>query len=838
MKHTTKCSFAQLGTFLVLLPMLSLALLSALPDSQAGWITCPPRLALLAAGSDKRGPCQRKRLSWRSRWQNGWRYLRRSWTAVLGRSLLLGLLWASSGRRGPAWLLLGPGLWWLWQGLLVAYPELGQQIVWRALGWLLWQGQRGLLIGYLLLGLDLWKEEMSSWNLAEPRWSLERQHLPALGLGCAICGREEPWVEVQAQEEGGYQVEFCGHFQMAISGDDLFRQRLFMLMLRAWEVPGPQRGSRRTRDGRTPFVRQVQLAEWFGLPHPCVSRLERDWLRGDWANLLSQRLPEEVLTADLIERIVTVCATFPHWNREEVYEHLHWQGLGVSQRQVRQAMQDSGWTKLRQELRQRQGWTRQRFSGSEKWLLQELLQQNQALLEHLEQGKALPSEQRVALEDLQTLGQELGLTEKPPLPTRPWLLRVQRVLFGHWEEVTDESIRCPQCGTDNIGRKSRKPRLKKFYDPEGNLQELEVFRYYCRNRDCPRKSFTHFPPGLVPYSRHRLEVHVLALQAYSWSYSTYRRVGQTLQVSEMTVYRWVSAWGQELLPVAAVFGLVRSSGVVGVDEKYVLVPKNDKPAGKNRRWMYVYLAVDAHTYDLLHIAIYAHNTKESAQAFLLALRAKGYKPQVLVTDLRRDYGPVVAQVFPKARHHECIFHAEQEIGRYLRETWGRDYAQKHPQVEEMRQAVIAIFQARTKRTAQKRYQALLARQAEGVQKEPQLQWVYDFLEQHWPALVNAVESKIIPRTNNAVEMVIRRFDQHYQNFCGFESIQTARVYLGVFEKIYRFTPFSDDAQPAIRGRSPLEIAGYDLSEMPMPWLCRGYSLEWPVKAEVADVPSS
>jgi hypothetical protein len=28
------------------------------------------------------------------------------------------------------------------------------------------------------------------------------------------------------------------------------------------------------------------------------------------------------------------------------------------------------------------------------------------------------------------------------------------------------------------------------------------------------------------------------------------------------------------------------------------------------------------TYDLLHIALYAYNTEESAQAFLLALRAK------------------------------------------------------------------------------------------------------------------------------------------------------------------------------------------------------------------------
>jgi hypothetical protein len=69
-----------------------------------------------------------------------------------------------------------------------------------------------------------------------------------------------------------------------------------------------------------------------------------------------------------------------------------------------------------------------------------------------------------------------------------------------------------------------------------------------------------------------------------------------LGVSKMTAYRWVSSFGYQLLPVAALFGVLRSSGVVGIDEKYVLVPKNDKPNEKMKRWMYVYVAVDCYTY--------------------------------------------------------------------------------------------------------------------------------------------------------------------------------------------------------------------------------------------------
>ena len=56
--------------------------------------------------------------------------------------------------------------------------------------------------------------------------------------------------------------------------------------------------------------------------------------------------------------------------------------------------------------------------------------------------------------------------------------------------------------------------------------------------------------------------------------------------------------------------------------------------------------------------------------------------------------------------------------------------------------------------------------------------------------MNGIESDLIPATNNTVELVIRRFDQHYQNFCGFESIESTQLFLGVFEKLYRFIPFS------------------------------------------------
>lgn len=832
MQHTTKRSQIQLQVWhgLMLLGALGIALRGHPQDSQAGWIAVPvclPGPAFVRSRRSRKeaalSPCQLEGL---------YCYVKHSWPQPLVRSLLLAGLWSGSGQQGPALLVGWPWLLWLWQGVGVGWPHVAHRAAWRVGHWLLWQGQRVLLMGYLALLL----RRVAVGAREEASWPVPTQGL-LLGLACPLCGREQPNVEVTRCEDGGYQATLCGHFTVHVAGDDPFRARWLMLFLRLLDVPGFRRGSRRTRDGRTPFVRQMQAAAWFGLPDPDVSRIEGYWWRGAWPEMLSQFTPE-ILTPEVVRRITTVCATFPHWSQEQVYRYLQQQGVIVSQRQVRQAMEQSGWTTLRQELGQRYHWTADAFRLEEGWLVHELLRQIRSLQDCLERGQPLPTEERIAQADVQALLREAGVAPIPPLRMHPWLRRVERMVWGQEEAVGDGTVRCPECGSTDVGRKSGKPRRKRYYDAEGQPQEVEVYRYYCRNRACARGSFTHLPPGLVPYSRHRVEVHLLAWQAYAWAGSTYRRVGQALQVSEMTVYRWVSAWGQEVLPVAALFGVVRSSGVVGVDEKYVLVPKNDKPAGKMRRWMYVYLAVDVYTYDLLHITLYPHNTRESAQAFLLALRAKGYRPRVVVTDLRRDYRPVIAQVFPKAQHHECLFHAVQEVSHYLQKTWGREYAERQPAAEQMRQAVVHLLQAHTRRTVQKRYQALLDQHDEYVQQAPALQWVFDFLEQHWPYLVNSVESQLIPATNNAVEMVIRRFDQHYQNFCGFDSVETAQVYLAVFEKVYRFTPFSDDARPEIRGKSPLQLSGYDLRHMPMTWLCRGYSVDWAVAIQADYVPNS
>ena len=503
MKLITKWMFAQLACWhvLALVSLTILPLFGWTVESQAGWLTCPPRGDGLPVVYIRRGG--KHTLPLCRRLYTLWWYVRHSWFQPLLRSMVLGALWWLSGCRGSVLIIGWPWVLWLWQGAAAGWPELCRQRVWRGGCWLLWQGQRMLVVGYLCLTLYHARSAVGRVLTTDRRapWL-------TLGIGCQTSVREEPWVDVTRQEDGGYQATLCGHFRVHVSGDDPLRARLLMLFLRLLDVPGQARGSRRTRDGRTPFVRQQQAAAWFGLPQPDVSRVERYWLRAAWPALLSQHTAE-ILTPELVQRIATLCATFPHWSQEQVYGYLQEQGVLVSRRQIRQAMAQSGWSTLRQELVRRYHWTPKSFELREEWLVRELLQQVHSLQDGIEKGQPPPQEERLALHDVQTLLREADVEAVPPLKALPWMLRIQQVVLGDWQEEAD-TIRCPACGSIHIARKSRKGRQKKYYDAQGQLQEVTVYRYYCRNPSCARDSFTHFPPGLVPYSRYRLEVHLLA----------------------------------------------------------------------------------------------------------------------------------------------------------------------------------------------------------------------------------------------------------------------------------------------------------------------------------------
>ena len=733
-----------LGSRLHWLAVVSLVLTAVLGQPLAasvGWVAYPPRAIELPVLQRRGRPRWGRRLGG-IHLRAGWVYWRHASSRAVLRSLVLvGLWWGGSQEWPLGGVVLLPWAEWLLAGLAVAWPGFGQQPEVRGLrwglGWLRWGSLLWLGAAVLQQGLT------TGWV---PGWAAES--VSGVGLGCVVAA-DRPAVLVE-RAEPGYRVHLQGEFWLAVPAGDAVRLRQAVLFLRQLEGPTARRGSRATRDGRRPLLTQQQLAAGFGVPQPDISRWEGYWQRGDWANLLSLQTPE-VLTAEVRAQVVDVCAQFPWWSQERVWAQLQGQGVAVTQSQVRQAAQDSGWARLKVTLSRFFVVSPECIRPRDEALVGELLAHEQTLVAQLEAGERLTPEERLDLAQLQTLCAEVGVAPRPAPPAVPWAQKVHWVLFAAETPVgAGAEIRCTYCGHPAQRRKGQQPRRKRYQDEAGRWQEVAVYRYRCDNPACPYGSFTHLPLGLLPHSPYRLELHLTALQMYVWGRSTYRRTAQAVGVKSGRVYQWVSACGQELWPVAALFGVVKSSGVVGVDEKWVQVPaKAPRGHGRTqhpqpRRWMYVYFAVDVYTYDLLHIAIYAHNTAASTRAFLLALRAKGYHPRVIVTDLRPEYDPAIQTVFPQAQHHECLFHALKWAHRQLKDIYGRNYAQTQPEVVKLKDQIDALLQAQTRRTAEKRYAQVRASRAEYVAQTPAVASVFDTLDRHWPTLVNGVESTSSP----------------------------------------------------------------------------------------------
>ena len=753
-------------------------------------------------------------------------FLRRRGEVLLRRLGLVAalLMWSKWPQRQPlSWTLLSLPL---ADALLSLLPLLWPRVLKVRVYLRMVQGVRDLyrFTVVVLFCAGLFRS-LSSFK--DVQWSLL--------VGGGVRAADGAWAQGEIDEDGVWRLEMEGHFTFTYKPRNSFEKRVLIFFFRQFRTP--------QSTPKRPFLRQEWLAEWFDTYQELISRWQKYVSEGGLERLNGE-YDGWVVTPEIRQAILGIWVLNFWLSAAQVRERLFAAGhisslKDISEPSIHRVAQEAGFARVRRLLREMFRFTADGPQWRNDVLIERLFETNEKLMALLQAGGELTPQLTL---DVESLKQGLGAPIIPLKKALPYAYRLQRALFGQWEDIDDGSIRCPHCGSDLVARKENTPRRKKYRDPEtGDWREVEGYRCYCRNPVCEWETFTNYPDEVRLYSSWTVDTVIWGVMVYMRMRTTYRLAADAVGVSHVTLWRWAMAVGEQALPVAALFGMVRSSGVVGVDEKWVLVPKrrpepvegNDKPAGKRKRWMYVYMAVDVFTYDLLHIDIYPYNGKKEARAFLQALKAKGYYPRVIVTDMCQDYDEPICTVFPKAKHHECVFHALQWAQRLVKDVYGNGYTETHPEAVTLKNQIYGIFDAKTRKTVNKRYRAVMASREQYVAQQPGAQRIFDFLERHYPKLVNAVENPLIPLTNNTVELVNRRFDQHYQNMCGFDGIETARKYLHLFELTYRFTPFAKDNRPVkgrkldIRGKCPLELAGYDISQMPIARVVRGQLLGWP-----------
>jgi transposase-like protein len=273
-------------------------------------------------------------------------------------------------------------------------------------------------------------------------------------------------------------------------------------------------------------------------------------------------------------------------------------------------------------------------------------------------------------------------------------------------------------------------------------------------------------------------------------------LGTLFGVHKTTVMRWLSPLAQVDWQGVVQQGKRFFSGRVAVDEKWV------KIQGK---WWYLFVAVDAVSGFPLHAKVLPSNAGEYCRLFLLQLKALGYQPKVVITDGWDAYVKAMADVFPRAQHLLCRFHALHAAFRRLRKQV-TDWKERQRWVTPLK----TLFHTPSKRTVRRRMDKLQT-QAKGTPAEG----VITRLVAKLPKLLPAVGSTCRPSTSNAAERFLGAFDRFYQAKGPFQSRASAEKHLALFLLGYVFETYSVEASAVHQGRCPLQVAGYSVKTIPL-----------------------
>jgi len=273
-------------------------------------------------------------------------------------------------------------------------------------------------------------------------------------------------------------------------------------------------------------------------------------------------------------------------------------------------------------------------------------------------------------------------------------------------------------------------------------------------------------------------------------------LGTLFGVHKTTVMRWLAPLAKMDWQGMAQQGKRFFSGTVAVDEKWV------KIQGK---WWYLFVAVDAVSGFPLHAKLLPSNAGDYCRLFLLQLKALGYHPKVIITDGWDAYVKAIADVFPRAQHLLCRFHALHASFRRLRKK-GMDWKERQRWITPLK----TLFHTPAKRTVQRRIEKLQT-QAQDTPAEG----VITRLVAKLPKLLPAVGSTFRPSTSNAAERFLGAFDRFYQAKGPFQNQASAEKHLALFLLGYVFETYSKEAAQPRQDHCPLQLAGYSVEAIPL-----------------------
>lgn len=277
-----------------------------------------------------------------------------------------------------------------------------------------------------------------------------------------------------------------------------------------------------------------------------------------------------------------------------------------------------------------------------------------------------------------------------------------------------------------------------------------------------------------------------------------RTVGNYFNISSSKVIRATQQIGAMEYEFSLNIGINKDVRVIGIDEKWIKIKET-----KNK-WSYLFKAVDMDSGDILYVDVFENRNDMNTKIFLLGLKARGYNPEFIVSDLYAGYTRMIPEVFGRrVKQVHCFIHFCKNLYSHFQDVYGKKFKEKNPDAYRIYVQFRNIFQCKSAKTARKRYFEAFTLES----SHPEAEKIFSYLKNHFRHMMYPLEYANVPQTNNITEGVIKRFCRQIKNSCGFESVESARLFLRAYQVVYRMTPYrKDNKNKDIRGKLPVEVS--------------------------------
>jgi transposase-like protein len=448
---------------------------------------------------------------------------------------------------------------------------------------------------------------------------------------------------------------------------------------------------------------QAEVGKLFGFSRQMTNRrirLVED--TGDLVPLVKREYDKTVLSDEVVKRIAEIIADDWWKSDKDIAAQIISEGLTgkICSRAVNWALRNMDARFLRNSIRDRIKKGDLRAEMAQGYLIRRLFEIIEGLVE---KEKIQPNQEYLDLQSLAAKLEENNPASGPRgkyrrnveqlrLSTEKNRIRrknvLEKAIVEDWDIYKERPVLCPDCLGPAV--KLKQKRERKFKNRACRLEETIAEQYECKNPECLTKTFTRLPNELEPWAQadfflkrqvFNLLFHVRGSLRRSVDHVGFENF--TKGPAWTTALNWIRKAGREVVALESLFS-IRWSGILGIDEKWVKIFD---------QWVYIYEAIDMKTGYSIIKRVFSECNKDNSRAVLLEIKALGYLPKVIVTDLITNYDEAVKDLFPNALHQRCLFHAEKAASKSIRKYLGEDC---HEEIrEQLRFLLRELFSAKT-----------------------------------------------------------------------------------------------------------------------------------------------